>query len=341
MVWMFAVAMAGYGDASEGLPTPETRLLHLWSNTVRVEPGAFVSDYGKGGCTLASFSATEKSPQRPLAYNHDLTDAAEFHSADMARRNFVGHNSSDGTSFGNRLARYYVGDAIGENVAGGFASAYDAVFQGWMCSDGHRENLMSPTWDELGVGQTGRYYTQDFGRRGLRVPAMTMGAHDPPQPGTVATFHVDVTDTLSASTVLLMLDGLPYEMTLSWGTDRMGVWSRRVQFEEGCHIYWFQSQTGNGTYRFPEDGAYGFGDCEFDDAGAQWVGAMNVPPNTGGAVNEAEDPADAADDAGGYWPGDTAAPPPAPATGCAQSGAVAGWGAVAMLIAARRRARQS
>ena len=32
---------------------------------------------------------------------------------------------------------------------------FDAVFGGWMCSDGHRANIMLPDWVELGTGVVG------------------------------------------------------------------------------------------------------------------------------------------------------------------------------------------
>ncbi len=51
MIWMWSVvAMAGYGDPVSGLPSPEARAMHVWTNAVRVDPEAFQTDYLAGGC---------------------------------------------------------------------------------------------------------------------------------------------------------------------------------------------------------------------------------------------------------------------------------------------------
>ena len=43
------------------------------------------------------------------------------------------------------------GRTWGENIAAGHASAQETVEQ-WMNSDGHRENILNPSFRELGVG---------------------------------------------------------------------------------------------------------------------------------------------------------------------------------------------
>jgi uncharacterized protein YkwD len=69
----------------------------------------------------------------------------------------------------DRLAAVgYRWQAYGENLAFGYTDASSAV-AGWMNSQGHRDNILSPAFTEIGVGQafdrSGRpYYAQVFGR---------------------------------------------------------------------------------------------------------------------------------------------------------------------------------
>lgn len=52
----------------------------------------------------------------------------------------------------------------GENIASGYPSAVD-VFAGWMGSDGHRANILSPNYTVMGIGYvaSGNYWCQQFG----------------------------------------------------------------------------------------------------------------------------------------------------------------------------------
>ncbi len=139
-----ASALAGYGDSRGGLPNPAERELHMWTNAVRMDPEAFRDDYP---CDFDSFEEGEKTPKMPLLWNYDLTDAARFHSDDMRDSGDFSHSSSDGTSFGERLSRYYEGGFVGENIAWGYPSPWSAQIEGWMCSSGHRANIMTPNYE--------------------------------------------------------------------------------------------------------------------------------------------------------------------------------------------------
>lgn len=105
----------------------------------------------------------------PLAVNQALVNAAQGHSNDQAGRNVMTHTGSDGSSAGERISRQgYAWSAWGENVAAGYPDAASVV-AGWMSSPGHRENLLSATFTEIGVGLAyaadgTTYWTQDFAR---------------------------------------------------------------------------------------------------------------------------------------------------------------------------------
>ena len=60
---------------------------------------------------------------------------------------------------------------MGENIAAGYRSP-EAVVEGWMASTGHRENILSVRYTEIGVGVTllptgqfSAYWAQNFGVR--------------------------------------------------------------------------------------------------------------------------------------------------------------------------------
>ena len=110
----------------------------------------------------------------PLTLNSQLTAAAQGHSQDMADHNFMAHNGSDGSSPFDRMQRAgYRFSFAGENVAAGQSKPEDAM-SSWMNetppNDGHRKNILSPNYREIGIGyafndaaQFKHYWTQDFG----------------------------------------------------------------------------------------------------------------------------------------------------------------------------------
>lgn len=101
-----------------------------------------------------------------LSMNGALRCAARVHSKDMADRGYFSHNTPEGVDpFDRMLEAGYSFTAAGENIAQGYPTA-EAVMAGWMSSDGHCSNIMSPDYAEIGVGYyTGAYWTQTFGRR--------------------------------------------------------------------------------------------------------------------------------------------------------------------------------
>jgi uncharacterized protein YkwD len=121
---------------------------------------------------------------RPLRLNRRLSAAADFHSRDMGRRGYFEHDSISGTPFWRRIERFYPSRGfrswtVGENLLWG-TNSYDAAFavREWMNSPPHRENILSRSWREIGIGAVrfanapGEYrgrpvtiVTTDFGSR--------------------------------------------------------------------------------------------------------------------------------------------------------------------------------
>lgn len=107
----------------------------------------------------------------PLTSCPRLVAAAVGHSVDQARNNQISHVGSNGSQFFERIAQAgYGGSAWGENVAGGHTST-EQVLAAWMASATHRQNLLSRTFQHIGLARatssTGTlYWTQDFGAGG-------------------------------------------------------------------------------------------------------------------------------------------------------------------------------
>jgi uncharacterized protein YkwD len=105
----------------------------------------------------------------PLRPSRKLTDAAEDHARDMARRKYFEHRGRDGSQPRDRVRRAgYLSTLTGENIAFGPESAEEVV-AGWLASPGHCENIMDPRFQDIGVGlAVGRgrgqiYWVQNFG----------------------------------------------------------------------------------------------------------------------------------------------------------------------------------
>src|SRR5262245_20219319 len=106
----------------------------------------------------------------PLIINATLLKSAREHSANMAKQNKMSHTLDDKSPYDRLRTAGYVFQAAGENIASGdSAVSLKEIFQGWMNSEGHRKNILSSSYLEIGLGiaESGeqKYYTQVFGNR--------------------------------------------------------------------------------------------------------------------------------------------------------------------------------
>ena len=108
---------------------------------------------------LAALNETRvKQGLRPLLASEDLRSAAVAHSRAMLTSGFFAHDSRGGVSFATRLKGFYRSAgfdtwAVGENLfySTGTVDAKDAI-AAWLASPGHRENMLAPSWREVGIG---------------------------------------------------------------------------------------------------------------------------------------------------------------------------------------------
>lgn len=105
----------------------------------------------------------------PLRISRALTDAAEGHARDMARKRYFEHRGRNGSEPKDRVRRAgYESRLTGENIALGPDSAEEVV-AGWLASPGHCANIMDERFKDIGVGlATGKgrgkiYWVQNFG----------------------------------------------------------------------------------------------------------------------------------------------------------------------------------
>ena len=119
-------------------------------------------EYTRGIIALVN-QAREKEGAPALSESETLDRDAAQRAYEIDQ--LFSHTRPDGTP-------YYTLDPehmIGENIAMVISSPSERVFNLWMSSDGHRENILNPCYSSIGIGYyvdstNGRYYVvQNFG----------------------------------------------------------------------------------------------------------------------------------------------------------------------------------
>lgn len=96
----------------------------------------------------------------------ELSNVARAKSKDMAVNNYFSHTSPTYGSPFEMMKSFGISyKTAGENIAKGYSSAA-AVVRGWMNSQGHRDNILNPSFNTIGVGaysgNGSTYWTQMF-----------------------------------------------------------------------------------------------------------------------------------------------------------------------------------
>lgn len=130
------------GETTQGLTADEQRMLDL-INSERAKAG------------LA-----------PVKANLKLTEVARLKAKDMIAKNYFNHNSPTYGSPFDMMKQFGISyRTAGENLAG--APSVDTAHQNLMNSPGHRANILSPNFKEIGIGilsgsQYGKIFVQMF-----------------------------------------------------------------------------------------------------------------------------------------------------------------------------------
>jgi len=125
-----------------------------------------------------------------LMLHNKLLDSSRGHSRDMVLKGYFSHTAPDPERRTPRhrmkLAGYNLTGGS-ENIARG-ASGPASVHDRWFHSSGHHRNLLNKNWREMGSGNVGSFWTQNFGTRSKNlydVLEMRRGkqkdAKDPPK----------------------------------------------------------------------------------------------------------------------------------------------------------------
>jgi uncharacterized protein YkwD len=161
--------------ASTATPTKEPQVSPTTASAIPVDPAASPAPASTNPQDTFDQQILDlvnqeraKVGANPLRINEQLDLAADQHTLDQASMNNMSHIGSNGSKMGDRIKNAgYLFSSIGENVAYGYGDAA-AVMSGWMNSPGHRQNILNPNYQEIGIGYAqgadGRpYWTQDFG----------------------------------------------------------------------------------------------------------------------------------------------------------------------------------
>ncbi len=108
----------------------------------------------------------------PLKRQEDLENIANWFARDMADKQYLNHTDSSSRTVKERATsfKYEDWDELGENIASGYQTP-EEVFEGWMKSPGHRKNMLSDNFTEVGFGYAQPkncdfpYWVQEFGSR--------------------------------------------------------------------------------------------------------------------------------------------------------------------------------
>lgn len=97
-----------------------------------------------------------QSPVGPVSASSNIARAAKAHATDQVN-GAVGHNSSDGSSFSERLDSFGIKRAgVGENIAYGPKTAraviMNLIIDDGVANRGHRTNIFAPDWAVAGAG---------------------------------------------------------------------------------------------------------------------------------------------------------------------------------------------
>lgn len=103
----------------------------------------------------------------PLKTNWELSRVARYKSQDMINKHYFAHQSPTYGSPFNMMETFGIKfSAAGENIAYGQRTPSE-VMNAWMNSPGHRNNILSPIYNQIGVGVAKAsngtlYWTQMF-----------------------------------------------------------------------------------------------------------------------------------------------------------------------------------
>lgn len=86
-----------------------------------------------------------------VQWSQELSAGAEAHSIDMWKRDFFSHTNPSGEDPDERRLRWGISTGVGENLHFG-ALTIENAHESLMRSPPHKENILTPDWERLGIG---------------------------------------------------------------------------------------------------------------------------------------------------------------------------------------------
>ena len=247
-----------YSTAFYGVPNLDERYMHVLINEARMDPGY----WGYPGLT----------PVNPLGWDPNLAYSARAHAVGMDNSDCCqGHVDLAGRGPGDRAYDSGYPYGTGENlfVAVSGPEGMESAHQGFMNSEGHRNNILSAGSRHTAIG-----YSPRGSRSWSLVEVFSGGPADatvPALPGGMAVPYTGTLDTafdyivsfwneaLGAPTSATVdIDGMPHAMTLRSGQAGRGTYIYSTTLPLGDHSYHFEFEWGSPqmTARLPESGEF-------------------------------------------------------------------------------------
>ncbi len=253
-----------YNATFDQVPNLDEQYLLVLINEARAAPGVF--------------GYPEISPVPPLAYNALLNYAAHSHSQTILNSGFqIGHCDLIGRCPTERAHAVGYEGGVGENLIVGMTGPESVEFthQAFMNSEGHRNNLLAPDFNEAGLGHTydpakggnsfwkGQYTETFSGRAGVTIPHLPSGIVIP-YTGTTSTEFTYIvnyyhTDGYTPTQALVYIDHISHAIALSSGSPANGTYRYTTTFSANLdHEYYFYFTFFAGSVRLPESGSYNY-----------------------------------------------------------------------------------
>lgn len=139
------------GSVGQGVRTPNTNIQNQNVAPRSSDTQSSMSEMTKKVVDLVNKERVNRGLQ-PLAIDAKLTDCAQAKAQDMVNKNYFAHNSPTYGSPFNMMEQWGIKfTAAGENIAEGQRTA-EEVMTSWMNSPGHRSNILSDSFADIGVG---------------------------------------------------------------------------------------------------------------------------------------------------------------------------------------------
>jgi hypothetical protein len=113
---------------------------------------AYSTSMSVSGLLTDTNNARSSNGVTSLNLNDQLDAAAQANANDMAARNYWSHNTPEGNPPWVWVTdQGYAYQKLGQNLAAGFNDEQSTI-NGWMASPPHRENLLDPSFSDVGFG---------------------------------------------------------------------------------------------------------------------------------------------------------------------------------------------